>query len=143
MRHFHYLLIISFIPIFMSFTSDEENMNLYKQSLQFHYSDVDTDTAYIIKCFDIELPQRIGKIVIVYIDNNAINILKDHNSLYVVKVMPLQVNKGDIEVVLVDFVLEETNGEVFMSNTGSEVFTYRYSKKEKKYKLINRLRNKV
>jgi hypothetical protein len=127
--------------VLMSLTksNETETSNLYLQSLCHHLYSINIDTVYIFKSFDIELPLKIKKHQIIDISDNPESFLKDKKNIYVIKLMPVEVNnKGDIEIGLIDYILEKEGDELIMSNAGSEVFIYRYNKKAQKYKLIDR-----
>lgn len=137
------IAIITFLIIAVSFKSSTDNSLLYKQSLLNHLSKAKTDTVYILKCFDIELPTQIGKFTIVDISENTNSFLKGKPSLYAIKLMPVEMNKGVTEITLVDYIIKIKTGEVVMSNTGSEVYSFKYESKSRKYTLLKKLKNTI
>lgn len=134
-------VVISFL--IMSFRLNNDNTLLYEQSLLSHLSNVKTDTVYILKCFDIELPSKIGKYTIVDISDNTSAFIDGKSSLYAIKLMPVEMNNGTVEIILIDYVLKSDAGKVTMSNAGSVVFSYKYESKSKKYKLLQKLINRM
>ena len=125
----------------MSFKSNNDNALLYQQSLQSHFSVIKADTIYVLKCPDIELPTKIGKYTIIDISNNVNNFLNNTSSLYVIKLMPIEINKGTIEIALVDYIFKNNSGEIIMSNAGSVVYSYKYESQSKKYRLVRKIEN--
>jgi hypothetical protein len=135
------IAIITLLIITMSFKSNTDNTLLYKQSLLNHLSKIKTDTVYILKCFDIELPSKVGKYNIVDISENTNSFLKDKPSLYAIKLMPVEMNRGIIEITLIDYILKLKTDEILMSNTGSEIYSYKYESKSRKYTLLKKSKN--
>ncbi|HMO31356.1 MAG TPA: hypothetical protein PKE07_00020 [Lacibacter sp.] len=133
--------VIFLSVVVMSFKSNKDNTMLYQQSLLLHLSNIKADTIYILKCFDTELPSKIGKHTILDISENTSSFLNGKSSLYAIKLMPVEMNKGTVEIVLVDYVIRDNAGEVMMSNAGSIVYSYRYESKSSKYKLIKKSKN--
>lgn len=117
--------------------------SVYKKAILLHFNSVNADTIYIMKCIEIELPSKVGKHNIVEL-NNVVNDIKGKDKLYAVKLMPIQLNNANIDVVLIDYLIENKNDEgINLANSGSEVFTFRYDAKLNSYKLINRKKDKV
>jgi hypothetical protein len=135
------ITVVILSGLIMSFKLNSDNTLLYQQSLLSHLSNVKTDTVYILKCFDIELPPKIGKYTIVDISGNTSAFLNGKSSLYAIKLMPVEMNKGAVEIILIDYVLKSNAGEVVMGNTGSVVFSYKYQGQSKKYKLLKKSKN--
>ncbi len=135
------LIIVVVLSIIMSFKLDSDNSLLYQQSLLNHLSKVKTDTIYIFKCFDIDLPYAVEGHYIVDISENTSSFLDGKSSLYAIKLMPIQVNKGIVEITLVDYMLINNLGEIQMSNTGSVSFSYKY--KNNKYKFLNKTKSTI
>jgi hypothetical protein len=127
--------------LIMSFNPKNDNTLLYQQSLLNHLSDVKTDTVYILKCFDIELPSKIGKYTIVDVSGDIRSFLVNNSSLYAIKLMPIEINKGAVEITLIDYILKIDAGEIVMSNAGSAVFSYKYESQTKKYRLLKKSKN--
>lgn len=125
------LLGISFKP--------SDNILLYKQALLDHIINLNSDTIYIIKCFDIEFPSVIGKYKIVDISDNPNSHIDSKYSLYAIKIMPIEIQDGIIEISLVDYILKRKDNEVFMSNAGGVAYCYKYERKS--YKLISKSKN--
>jgi hypothetical protein len=66
------------------------------------------------------------------------NVIKEKSSLYAIKIMPMGLEKGTVEVTLIDYFVSEENNERVMKNSGSQVFSYIYDAAKSKYKLIKR-----
>lgn len=138
------LITVVLLSIFvMSFKPQNDSTLLYQQSLQNHLANVKIDTVYILKCFDIELPSQVGVYTIVDISENTTSFLLNRTSLYAIKIMPLEIHNGSIEITLIDYVLKIDKGEIVMSNTGSIVFSYKYDSQTKKYKLLKKSRHTI
>ena len=135
------ITIITLSVLVMSFKLNNDNTLLYQQSLLNHLSNVKTDTVYVLKCFDIELPSKIGKYTIVDVSENTSSFLISNSSLYAIKLMPIEMHKGTVEITLIDYVLKINAGEIVMSNAGSVVFSYKYENQTKKYKLLKKTKN--
>lgn len=136
------IIAVVFLSAFvMSFRLNNDTALLYQQSLLDHLFNEKTDTVYILKCFDIELPSKIGKHTIVDINENTSAFLNGKSSLYAIKLMPIEINKGIVEIVLIDYVIKSKAGEVIMSNAGSEVYSYKYESRGNKYKLLKKSKN--
>lgn len=123
--------------------ADDETASVYRQSLQLYLSNSKADTVYVLKCFDIKLPSKVGKYYIIDIENSSRNLIKEKGSLYAVKVMPIELKKKTIEVTLVEFLVSEENNERLMQNSGSQTFSYRYDAAVGKYKLVKRTKNSI
>ena len=128
------------LTICSSFRQCTENPNetseLYQKSLCYHLSKIEIDTVYVLKCFDVELPSRVNNYHIIDISSDPKSFLKKEQNLYAVKLMPFEVYKGNIEICLIDYIIEEEKDGMVMSNVGSKTFVYGYNKKTEKYKLI-------
>ncbi|MEO6638381.1 MAG: hypothetical protein ABIN25_08895 [Ginsengibacter sp.] len=135
------IAVVVLSVLVMSFKINKDNTLLYQQSLLRHLSNIKTDTVYILKCFDIELPSKIGKHTIVDISENTSTFLNGKSSLYAIKLMPVEMNRGTVEIVLIDYVIKGNAGEVIMSNTGSVVYSYKYESKSNKYTLLKKSKN--
>lgn len=135
------IAVIILSVVVMSFKVNKDNTVLYQKSLMLHLSNIKADTVYILKCFDTELPSKIGKHTIVDISENTSSFLNGKSSLYAIKLMPVEMNKGTVEIVLVDYVIRDNAGEVIMSNAGSVIYSYKYESKNSKYTLIKKSKN--
>lgn len=135
------IIIIALWVLSMSFTKQSDNALLYQQTLLNHLPNAATDTVFILKCFDIEIPAKIGRHAIVDVSDNASSFIDKNSSLYAVKLMPIELRKGVIEITLVDYVLKNNAGEITMSNTGSVVFSYTYDNQNKRYRLLKKSKN--
>jgi hypothetical protein len=69
-----------------------------------------------LKCPDINIPEKIGRIAIIDIESSEVDLIKQKGILNAVKLMPIELNKNVIEITLVDFVLTEENKERIMKN---------------------------
>lgn len=127
----------------MSFRYSNDNKLLYQQALTNHISNLKADTVFVLKCFDIELPSKIGKCIIVDISENVSSFLNNSPSLYAIKLMPIEVNKGSVEITLIDYLLKNNAGEIAMTNTGSVIYSYKYESQTKKYKLLKTAKNTI
>lgn len=127
----------------MSFRLNDDSKLLYQKALLTHVSNLKTDTIYVLKCFDIELPSKIGKHTIIDISENVNSFLENSSSLYVIKVMPIELNKGNVEITLIDYILKNNAGEIAMSNTGSVIYSYKYENQTRKYKLLKKIKNTI
>lgn len=127
--------------LIMSFNPISDNTLLYQQSLLNHLSIIKADTVYVLKCFDIELPSKIGKHTIIDVSGDTRSYLANNSSLYAIKLMPIEMNKGAVEITFIDYVLKIDAGEIVMSNAGSVVFSYKYESQTKKYKLLKKTKN--
>lgn len=115
-----------------------ETSKLYQQALCAHLSTGDKiDTVYIMKSFDIKLPSKIKNYHIIDVTDSLDFFLKNKKSLYVIKLLPIEINQGNIEIGIIDYGITKEKGEVMMIWSGSEIFIYKYSTKVKQYKLIN------
>lgn len=135
------IAVIFLSVVVMSFKVNKDNTVLYQKSLVLHLSNIKADTVYILKCFDTELPSKIGKHTIVDISENTSSFLNGKSSLNAIKLMPVEMNKGTVEIVLVDYVIRDNAGEVIMSNAGSVIYSYKYESKSSKYTLIKKSKN--
>lgn len=127
----------------MSFRLNNDTALLYQRSLLNHLSNEKTDTVYILKCFDVELPSKIGKHTIVDISENTSTFLNVKSSLHAIKIMPVEINKGIVEITLIDYVIKSNAGDVIMSNAGSVVYRYIYESRVNKYKLLKKSKNTI
>ena len=100
MKHSIRIIILSII--IMSFSFNNDNKLLYKQALTSHISNLKADTVFVLKCFDIELPKHIGSCIVIDITENANSFLSNSPSLYAIKLMPIEINKGNVEITLID-----------------------------------------
>lgn len=135
------LIAIIVIVGAMSFTDSSESSQLYKQSLLLHFEKLKPDTIFLLKCFDIEIPSRINGIEIVDISKSTREFLKGKDDLYAVKLMPIELNKGNIQISIIDYIIREKDGELTFSNAGGKIFTYKYEPNSKLYKLIKKTKN--
>ena len=127
----------------MSFSFNNDNKLLYKQALTSHISNLKADTVFVLKCFDIELPKHIGSCIVIDITENANSFLSNSPSLYAIKLMPIEINKGNVEITLIDYILRKNNAEIEMSNTGGIIYRYKYEIQTKKYKLLKKIKNTI
>jgi len=134
-------LLILLICFFCSFKSEEDTVSLYKQSLQLYLGTIKTDTVYVLKCYDIKLPSKVGRYNIIDIENSDRNLIKEKGSLYAIKVMPIELKRDTIEITLIEYLVSEENNERLMKNSGSQVFSYKYDKAKQQYKLFKRTKN--
>lgn len=135
------ILIVCLIIGCISFKKEDDSINLYIQSLRLYLSDIKTDTIYVMKCFDIRLPAKLGKFNVIDIENSRQNIIKEKGALYAIKIMPIKLRNEIVEIGLTEYFVKEENNDRIMSNSGSEIFSYRYDKSSHRYKLIKRTKN--
>ena len=135
------ILIVCLIIGCISFKQEDDSINLYIQSLRLYLSDIKTDTIYVMKCFDIKLPSKLGRLNIVDIENSRQNIIKERGALYAIKISPIKLRNEIVEIGLTEYFVKEENDERIMSNSGSEIFSYQYDKPLHRYKLIKRTKN--
>jgi hypothetical protein len=133
-----YLLFLTISIINMPIENSDETSTLYQQSLYAHLSTLDIDTVFILKCFDIKLPSRVKHYHIIDISENPKIFLKTKSDLYAIKILPIEIDKGNIKIGLIDYILREDEGEIMMGYASSESFIYKYNSKSKQYKLIKR-----
>ena len=119
-----------------------DNTIIYKQSVAFHFSNTNNDTIRILRCSDIEIPDKIGKHVVVQSSTPA-GLLRGKKSVRCAKLLPLQIQKGEVIAEIIDFSLSESAGETNMANEGGEIFRFKYSEKTKGYILIKRSKNSI
>lgn len=127
----------------MSFKLYNDNATLYQRTLLNHFTCLKTDTIYILKYFDIDLPSKIGKCIVVDVSENTSSFINANSSLYAVKLMPIEMNKGVAEITLIDYVLRKSGDEVIMSNTSSVVFSYKYDSQSKEYRLLKKVKHSI
>ena len=132
------IIAVLLSTLIMSFNPISDNSLLYQQSLLNHLSIIKADTVYVLKCFDIELPSKIGKYTIIDVSGDTRSYLANNSSLYAIKLMPIEMNKGAVEITFIDYVLKIDAGEIVMSNAGGVVFSYKYESQTKKYKLLKK-----
>ncbi len=126
------LLIILLGLILMSFYIKDDTTELYERSLYEHIHKISVDSVYILKSPDIvDLSSRINNIHIINISDSTQSFLLKQKGRYVVKLMPINVNKGNIEICIIDYTLEEEKGRIIFSNEGSKVYVYHYIGKGK------------
>jgi hypothetical protein len=135
------ILIVCLIIGCISFKQEDDSINLYIQSLRLYLSDIKTDTIYVMKCFDIKLPSKLGRLNIVDIENSRQNIIKERGALYAIKISPIKLRNEIVEIGLTEYFVKEENDKRIMSNSGSEIFSYLYDKPSQRYKLIKRTKN--
>ena len=111
--------------------------------MQLYLGTIKTDTVYVLKCYDIKLPSKIGRYNIIDIENSDRNLIKEKGSLYAIKVMPIELKKDTIEITLIEYLVSEENNERLMKNSGSQVFSYKYYTAKRQYKLIRRTKNAI
>lgn len=131
---FFYCCMLVLSLMILSFRSECDNEDLYKKSIILHLSQ--TDTIFILRSQDIEIPAKIGNSEIIIVDDNAKSLLQNRESIYAIKLMPIEINKGNIEIIIVDFLIKQEKGSIALNNVGNEIFVYKYLKN--KYKLIKR-----
>lgn len=127
-----------FSVVLMSFTFKSDNNLLYQKALLNHFSKTNTDTIYILKGFDIEIPSKVGKYTIIDISDNTKSFIVNKPSLYAVKLMPIEMNNGIIEITLIDYVIKIDGSEVLLYNNGSAVYSYKYEIRKKKYMFLRK-----
>ena len=93
----------------MSFKPTNETSTLYQQSLKYHLCDMDIDTVFVLKCFDIEMPLNIENYYIIDITDNPQAFLKSKGELYAIKILPIEINEGNIKIGLIDYILQLDN----------------------------------
>jgi|GEM_PF-3413616 hypothetical protein len=137
MKHLLFYFIVS-IFISSNNTKETETLKLYQQALCDHLETVnDIDTVYIMKSFDLEFPVKVRKYHIIDATDTLDMLLQKKTSLYVIKILPIEVNEGNIEIGFIDYGVTKEKGEIIMAWSGSKIFTYKYIAKTKHYKLIN------
>lgn len=129
--------ILSALPISFVKLTDNDAALLYKQSLEYHLVDIRADTVRVLTCSNIELPRTVGKHEIIQ-NEEAANLFGNRKSIRAVKLMPIEVDKGNLVIVLVDYAMNKTSNGVRLHNEGSELFKYSYDARSKKYKLLVR-----
>jgi hypothetical protein len=136
-----YIKILAFLSTclltFNNKAANHETEKLYTQSLIYHLSSINLDTVYVFKDFEINLPKKVKKIAIVEIENFS-EFVKEKESFYAIKILPIEVNKGCVDVKLVDYFVEFKEGDINLSNIGGESFTFCYNNKLKKHQLTKR-----
>ncbi len=135
--------IFGLTTLVMSFRLNNDSKLLYHQALLTHVSNLKTDTIYVLKCFDIELPSKIGKHIIVDLSENINFFMGNSTSLYAIKLMPIELNKGNVEITLIDYILKSNNDEIAMNNTGNVIYSYKYETQTGKYKLLKKTKNTI
>jgi hypothetical protein len=130
-------LIIALI-INVSFRDMEEGTDsVYGMAIIHHMEKFPTETIYVLKCDDIELPSKLGQHKIINIENVQA-VMKGRKSLYVLKLLPIELNKANFDVGIIDYVMEKKSTGINLANSGSEVFTFSYNAEQDKYQIINR-----
>ena len=130
------------VVFFLSFRKDD-TVDLYRQSLKFYIGNSKVDTIYDLKCPDINIPEKIGRIAIIDIESSEVDLIKQKGILNAVKLMPIELNKNVIEITLVDFVLTEENKERIMKNFGSVTYGFQFDDAKKMYKLIKTIKHPI
>ncbi|NCI50652.1 hypothetical protein GWC95_12005 [Sediminibacterium roseum] len=87
------------------------------------------------------MPSKVGRFQIVDFENSKSNLVKDKGAIHAIKIMPMEINKGVIEITLVDFLISDEKGERILVNSGSQTFSYKYNSANKQYVLINKTRH--
>ena len=141
MKNTTFFILLSIL--IMSLKSNNDSYLLCQQALLNHLSNLNTDTVYVLKCFDIELPSKIGKYTVIDISENTSSFLKEKSSLCAIKLLPIEINKGNIEITLIDYVLECNDGKILMSNAGSVIYCYKFESQTRKYKLLKEIKNTI
>ena len=137
-------ILITTIIIVLSFKGFKDNtIDVYIDAIYQHISGFETGTIYILKCSDLELPSKIGSQNIVFIDN-VNKFMKGRKKTNIIRLMPLHLEGGNVNVILIDYLLEKkANGTINLSNNGGEIFTYTYDVNNDSYKLVSRKKNSI
>jgi hypothetical protein len=130
-------LIIALI-VNVSFKDKEEGTDsVYAMAIIHHMEKFPSQTIYVLKCDDIELPSKLGQHKIINIEN-VDAVMKGRKSLYVLKLLPIELNKANFDVGIIDFQMEKNTTGINLINGGSEVFTFSYNAEKDNYQIINR-----
>jgi len=134
------VLIFGLSILFISFKINNDSELLYEQALLNHYSNHKTDKIYVLKCSDIELKSKVGKHTIVDISDNIKSYCGKDSSLYAIKLLPIESNKGNFEITIIDYLIKIHAGEITMSNAGSVIYRYKYEGSKNRYKMIKKIK---
>ncbi|OQP39982.1 hypothetical protein A4H97_17345 [Niastella yeongjuensis] len=130
-------LIIALI-VSVSFKNREKGADsVYAMAIMQHMEKFPTETLYVWKCDDIELPSKLGQHKIINIENFDA-VMKGRKSLSVLKLFPIELNKGNFDVGIIDYQVEKKSTGINLLNGGSEVFTFSYNADQDKYQIIDR-----
>lgn len=69
---------------------------------------------------------------------NVHSVMKGRKSLSVLKLLPIELNKANFDVGIIDFQMEKKSTGINLANSGSEVFTFSYNADQDNYQIINR-----
>lgn len=137
MKILNALIVFLLNPNHVKFGSDN-TIKLYERSILYHAASIKTNKLHILRCESLELPTKIGRYTIAQ-DDDAVRLVKGNKSLYVMKILPIQVADGNIIICVMDFTLNTSSGNPALSYSGNEVFTYKYNETTKQYILLKRV----
>lgn len=121
-------------------SSGDDSIKLYERSIKEHISKRTNDKIHVLNCDDILLSSKIGKVQVIQ-SSDATVWAKEKKSLFVIKILPIQIYKDSIKIIIIDFIYTVKGGVPTLAKAGSEAFWYKYDSASGGYLLLNRVIN--
>lgn len=144
-----YLFLFSAVICFESFTIKDDTSKLYIIALTRHVLNIENNISsqnekkefnskelFIINKCELELPEKINNHKVHEIADSSNDFILDTERLHVIKLNPISIDKGVINIVLSDYMANKNNGEVIFSYIGGKKYSFNYDFQKKNYKII-------
>jgi hypothetical protein len=115
----------------------DDSIQLYERSIKDHIAGLTANTIHVLICEDLELSAKIGKTRVIQSEDARV-LTKGRKSLFVMKVLPLQLSEGRIQVVIIDFIYTLKGTVPTLARAGAEVFRYQFDTASGTYLLLDR-----
>jgi hypothetical protein len=132
------LLLLVLAPLLWSITGPRnEAPGLYARALRSHVATAKMDTLRVWCREEVALPARIGSHPVVQ-ETLPERFLRGRSSTRAIRLLPLELQQGDVVVTLVDYVVSRQGQEVHLEFEANTSFRYRYHPSSKTYQLMSR-----
>lgn len=142
-----FVFVLSFIMSFESIHDDASA--LYIMALKQHLSKIEKEvtsqserrelankTIFLINECGIELPKEIGSHKLQELGDSASVFISNDMGLHAIKLNPVEVNKGNIIIILSDYIVTKSNREVKFAYGGGIKYMFNYNYKRQNYTIV-------
>lgn len=126
------LLVIS-LSMALSFHWENETSSLYIKCIKLHLQSQKKDTINIIKNDFVQLPSNAGNHFIRTIDLANPDFLLSSQSMYVLKILPIQIERSYLTITLNDYLVNVKGNDTSLAYTGGKRYYFKYNCSTGKY----------
>jgi hypothetical protein len=145
-----YIVCVSIMMTTMSFRSSyDDTSKIYIMALKEHISRIEKiilsqsekkefthAPIFLINECGIQLPEELGSHRLQELGDSAGAFISDSNALHAIKLNPVSVDRGDIVVILSDYIVTKVKKETKFAYGGGREYVFNYDSKRQFYRII-------